>query len=149
LVRSVFVLVLQLPHRLFERRRNMAMPMLNMKTKKPMKPMLETAETTEDAGLSSPCHPASAPTSRPSHPIHRGSTRVVRMDSSTDSASRHGRWPSIAPNSSLRHRLAVRGRHQQVYEARLRRDSPPGVAIRSWSYIASPTVTEQRTAASI
>jgi hypothetical protein len=48
------VLVLELPHRLFERRRNRAMPMLNMKTKKPMKPMLETAETTEDAGLRVP-----------------------------------------------------------------------------------------------
>ena len=44
-----------------------------------MKPMLETAEITDDAGLSSPNQPASAPTSRPSHPIHRGSTRVVRM----------------------------------------------------------------------
>ena len=55
------------------------MPMLSMKTKKPMKPMLEIAEITDDAGLSRPSHPASAPTSRPSHPIHRGSARVVRM----------------------------------------------------------------------
>jgi hypothetical protein len=55
------------------------MPMLSMKTKKPMKPMLEIAAITDDAGLSSPNHPASAPTSRPSHPIHRGNARVVRM----------------------------------------------------------------------
>ena len=53
--------------------------MLNMKTNKPMKPMLEITEITDDAGLSSPSQPASAPTSRPSQPIHRGSTRVVRM----------------------------------------------------------------------
>jgi hypothetical protein len=62
-----------------ERRRSSAIPMLNMKTKKPMKPMLEILEITDDAGLSSPSQPASAPTSRPSQPIHRGSTRVVRM----------------------------------------------------------------------
>ena len=37
------------------------MPMLSMKTKKPMKPMLEILEITDDAGLSSPNHPASAP----------------------------------------------------------------------------------------
>jgi hypothetical protein len=55
------------------------MPMLSMKTKKPMKPMLEIAAITDDAGRSSPNHPASAPTSRPSHPIHRGNARVVRM----------------------------------------------------------------------
>jgi hypothetical protein len=30
------------------------MPMLSMKTKKPMKPTLEIAEITDDAGLSSP-----------------------------------------------------------------------------------------------
>jgi hypothetical protein len=53
--------------------------MLSMKTKKPMNPMLEIVEITDDAGLSSPNQPASAPTSRPSHPIHRGSARVVRM----------------------------------------------------------------------
>ena len=53
--------------------------MLTMKTKKPMKPMLEMLEITDDAGLSSPNHPASAPTSRPSHPIHLGNARVVRM----------------------------------------------------------------------
>jgi len=52
------------------------MPMLSMKTKKPM---LEILAITEDAGLSSPNRPSSAPTSRPSHPIHRGSARVVRM----------------------------------------------------------------------
>jgi hypothetical protein len=57
------------------------MPMLSMKTKKPMKPMLEILAITDDAGLSSPNHPASAPTSKPSHPIHRGSARVVRMAS--------------------------------------------------------------------
>jgi len=62
-----------------ERRRSRAMPMLSMKTKKPMKPMLEIVEITDDAGLSSPNQPASAPTSKPSHPIHRGSARVVRM----------------------------------------------------------------------
>jgi hypothetical protein len=55
------------------------MPMLRMKTKKPMKPMLEILEITGDAGLSSPNHPASALTSRPSYPIHRGNARVVRM----------------------------------------------------------------------
>jgi len=49
--------------------------MLSMKTKKPMKPMLEILAITDDAGLSSPNHPASAPTSSPSHPIHRGSAR--------------------------------------------------------------------------
>jgi hypothetical protein len=59
-----------------ERRRSRAMP---MKTKKPMNPMLEIVEITDDAGLSSPNQPASVPTSRPSHPIHRGSARVVRM----------------------------------------------------------------------
>jgi len=48
----------------FERRRSSAMPMLSMKTKNPMKPTLETAEITDDAGLSSPNHPASAPTSK-------------------------------------------------------------------------------------
>ena len=53
------------------------MPMLSMNTKKPMKPMLEIPAITEDAGLSSPNHPARAPTSKPSHPIHRGSVRVV------------------------------------------------------------------------
>jgi hypothetical protein len=55
------------------------MPMLSMKTKKPMKPMLAIPEITDEAGLSSPNQPASAPTSRPNHPIHRGSARVVRM----------------------------------------------------------------------
>jgi hypothetical protein len=39
--------------------------MLNMKTKKPTKPTLEIPEITDDAGLSSPNHPASTPTSRP------------------------------------------------------------------------------------
>jgi hypothetical protein len=63
----------------FERRRSRAMPILSMKTKKPMKPMLEMLAITDEAGLSSPNQPASAPTSRPSHPIHRGSARVVRM----------------------------------------------------------------------
>ena len=53
--------------------------MLSMKAKKPMKPMLEILAITDDAGLSKPNHPASAPTRRPSHPIHRGSVRVVRM----------------------------------------------------------------------
>ena len=46
------------------------MSMLSMKTKKPI---LEIPESTEDAGLSSPNQPASSPTSRLSHPIHRGS----------------------------------------------------------------------------
>ncbi len=55
------------------------MPMLSMKPKKPIKPMLEIPEITDDAGLSSPNHPASAPTSRPSQPIHRSNARVVRM----------------------------------------------------------------------
>jgi hypothetical protein len=53
--------------------------MLSMKTKKPMNQMLEIPEITDDGGLSSPNHPASARTSKPSHPIHRGSARVVRM----------------------------------------------------------------------
>jgi hypothetical protein len=53
--------------------------MLSMKTKKPMKPMLEILAITDDAGLSSPNQPANAPTSKPSHPIHRGNARVVRM----------------------------------------------------------------------
>ena len=53
--------------------------MLSMKTKNPMKPMLEIAEITDDAGLSRPSQPASRPTSRPNHPIHRGSARVLRM----------------------------------------------------------------------
>jgi hypothetical protein len=34
----------------FERRRSRAMPILSMKTKKPMKPMLEIVEITDDAG---------------------------------------------------------------------------------------------------
>ena len=55
------------------------MPMVSMKTKKPTKPMLEILAIADDAGLSSPNHPASAPTSRPSHPIHRGNACVVRM----------------------------------------------------------------------
>jgi hypothetical protein len=38
------------------------MPMLSMKTKKPMKPMLEILAITDEAGLSSPNHPASTPT---------------------------------------------------------------------------------------
>ena len=38
----------------FERRRSRAMPMLSMKTKKPMKPMVVIAEMIDDAGLSSP-----------------------------------------------------------------------------------------------
>jgi hypothetical protein len=59
-----------------ERRRSRAMPMLSMKTKKPM---LKILAITDDAGLSSPNQPASAPTSSPSHPIQRGSARVVRM----------------------------------------------------------------------
>jgi hypothetical protein len=63
---------------ILERRRSRAMPMVSMKTKKPMKPMLAMLEITEEAGLNSPSHPASTPTSRPSHPIHRGSARVVR-----------------------------------------------------------------------
>ena len=42
------------------------MPMLSMKTKKPMKPMLEILAITDDAGLSSPNQPASVPTSKPS-----------------------------------------------------------------------------------
>jgi hypothetical protein len=62
------------------------MHMLNMKTKKPTKPMLEIPEITDDAGLNSPDHSASTPTSRASHPIHRGSAggkdghRVQRND---------------------------------------------------------------------
>ena len=56
------------------------MPMLSMKTKKPMKPMLEMLEITVEAGLSSPNHPASEPTSRPSHSIYRGGARVQRND---------------------------------------------------------------------
>ena len=46
------------------------MPMLSMKTKKPTKPMLEILEITDDAGLRSPNHPASAPTTQaePSDP---------------------------------------------------------------------------------
>jgi hypothetical protein len=52
------------------------MPMLSMKTKKPM---LEMLAITDDGRLSDPNHPASAPTSSPSHPIHSGSARVVRM----------------------------------------------------------------------
>jgi hypothetical protein len=40
------------------------MPMLSMKTKKPMKPMLEILAITDEAGLSSPNHPVSTPTSK-------------------------------------------------------------------------------------
>ena len=36
------------------------MPMLSMKTKKPMKPMLDMPEIIVDAGLSSPNHQVSA-----------------------------------------------------------------------------------------
>jgi hypothetical protein len=56
------------------------------------------AEITDDAGLSSPNQPASAPTSRPSHPIHRGRTRVVGMATAFDSQElTHG---PASPNTS-------------------------------------------------
>src|SRR5215213_11560308 len=77
LVSSVLALIPGLLRRLLCGAAAERCPLLSMKTKKPMKPMLEIVEITDDAGLAD--HPASAPTSRPSHPIHRGNARVVRI----------------------------------------------------------------------
>jgi hypothetical protein len=101
--------------------------MLNMKTKKPTKPMLEIPEITDDAGLNSPNHPASTPTSRPSHPIHRGSARVVRMASVQ--RNHHAEAEEVA--GSVGHqgdgREGVGGGHQRGLSPGLRRGTPAPV----------------------
>lgn len=61
------------------RRRRMAIPMLAMKTKKPMNPIELTPSITSDNGPRSPSQPAKTATTMPSHPIHRGTTVVLRI----------------------------------------------------------------------
>jgi hypothetical protein len=89
------------------------MPMHSMKTKKPTKPMLEIAEITDDAGLSKPNHPASAPTSRPSHPIHRGQRTEWRQERD----QQHG--DAVAPKKAI-------GRHDSMIRVRSLLKGHPG-----------------------